>query len=241
MRAGAVRGRGQLTLFAVLGACGGSPPATGPSLANTSRGGPTSPHDTDADLVDDATDACPDLGEDWDLRDDRDGCPDPDDDGDGLLDVDDECPDRPAPGTARGCPPRCVIVTSSIDCWNSVVVFFDEHGALVPASRTQLAELKVELADFPEIEALTVIGESRPREPTDAAATRTRTLIDALAAAGIRIPATAGEVWPTDEIRPARAILRIARQRFTERPSKFRTTECSSLGGVHRPARPQTC
>lgn len=43
----------------------------------------------------DPTDRCPDAEEDEDVFEDDDGCPDPDNDGDAVLDVDDLCPCHP--------------------------------------------------------------------------------------------------------------------------------------------------
>ncbi len=48
-------------------------------------------------------DKCPDEAEDMDGYQDDDGCPEPDNDGDGVLDVEDECPLKPG-GGADGCP-----------------------------------------------------------------------------------------------------------------------------------------
>jgi outer membrane protein OmpA-like peptidoglycan-associated protein len=64
--------------------------------------GASEPPNTDA--VDDAAraaairggyDACPDLPEDYDEVEDEDGCPEGDEDGDGVLDYLDRCPDEP--------------------------------------------------------------------------------------------------------------------------------------------------
>lgn len=83
--------------------------------------------DTDEDGIDDDADACPDLAgpafrdgcpidgsaddrcpgyaEDVDGFEDDDGCPDPDNDADGVLDVDDRCPVEPGLEEQAGCPP----------------------------------------------------------------------------------------------------------------------------------------
>jgi len=49
-------------------------------------------------------DECPNEPEDFDGFEDEDGCPDPDNDGDGILDVDDACPNEPGPAVTNGCP-----------------------------------------------------------------------------------------------------------------------------------------
>jgi hypothetical protein len=60
--------------------------------------------DLDLDGFEDARDECPGAAEDVDGHQDDDGCPDPDNDGDGNPDSSDGCPDRPGPGVV-GCPP----------------------------------------------------------------------------------------------------------------------------------------
>ena len=51
--------------------------------------------DTDGDRVPTSKDKCEGLSEDLDGFEDKDGCPDPDNDQDGLLDVNDKCPNDP--------------------------------------------------------------------------------------------------------------------------------------------------
>ena len=198
--------------------------------------------DLDGDFVDDARDKCPDIVEDWDRFEDADGCPDVDDDSDGVGDLTDDCPDRPAPLTTHGCPPSCVIVSSSIDCWNSETLFFDRDGALSEDARTRIGQLRGELAQFPEIEGVVITSWRNTREPPDVAAARGKDVIDALARAGIAIPAEMGEpVVDDNPKRLPRAVIRVGRQRFTAEPAKFRTIECTPIGGIYRPARPKTC
>ncbi len=50
--------------------------------------------DRDHDGVPDSIDKCPDVPEDKDGFQDKDGCPDPDNDGDSILDRDDKCPNE---------------------------------------------------------------------------------------------------------------------------------------------------
>ena len=51
--------------------------------------------DTDGDRVPTSKDKCEGLSEDLDGFEDKDGCPDPDNDLDGILDVNDQCPNDP--------------------------------------------------------------------------------------------------------------------------------------------------
>jgi outer membrane protein OmpA-like peptidoglycan-associated protein len=58
------------------------------------------------DGIVDRLDRCPREAEDKDDFRDQDGCPDPDNDGDGVLDADDRCPSDPGPAENQGCPDR---------------------------------------------------------------------------------------------------------------------------------------
>jgi len=60
--------------------------------------------DPDKDNVIGAADQCPDQPEDLDSFEDGNGCPDPDNDGDTVLDADDECRDVPGVPVMKGCP-----------------------------------------------------------------------------------------------------------------------------------------
>ena len=64
--------------------------------------------DQDGDGIADASDACPTKAEDKDGFEDKDGCPDPDNDKDSVADENDKCPDKPETinGVADtdGCP-----------------------------------------------------------------------------------------------------------------------------------------
>lgn len=60
--------------------------------------------DTDTDGVPDKIDACPQEKEDTDGYKDTDGCPDPDNDNDDVLDVEDQCVDEPGTKENNGCP-----------------------------------------------------------------------------------------------------------------------------------------
>ncbi len=60
--------------------------------------------DRDGDGVKNGTDAAPWLPEDKDGFQDQDGAPEPDNDSDGRLDLEDECPDVFGPAANHGCP-----------------------------------------------------------------------------------------------------------------------------------------
>jgi len=80
------------------------PLAQQPADGATQTADETAEAPPNTDAVDDAAreaairggyDACPDLPEDYDDVEDEDGCPEGDDDGDGVLDYLDRCPDEP--------------------------------------------------------------------------------------------------------------------------------------------------
>ncbi len=60
--------------------------------------------DTDGDGVPNYVDGCDDQPEDRDGFADADGCPDPDNDGDTVVDSSDLCPSVPGPVETQGCP-----------------------------------------------------------------------------------------------------------------------------------------
>ncbi|HEU4536438.1 MAG TPA: OmpA family protein, partial [Polyangiaceae bacterium] len=60
--------------------------------------------DRDKDGLTDNVDKCPADPEDTDGFEDEDGCLDPDNDGDGVPDAEDECVDQPGPRARGGCP-----------------------------------------------------------------------------------------------------------------------------------------
>tara|TARA_Y100001934_G_scaffold139078_1_gene167818 strand:+ start:519 stop:1712 length:1194 start_codon:yes stop_codon:yes gene_type:complete len=60
--------------------------------------------DRDKDGILDEVDQCPDEPEDLDGFEDENGCPDPDNDGDTVLDINDDCPMIPGDALNQGCP-----------------------------------------------------------------------------------------------------------------------------------------
>ncbi len=62
------------------------------------------PMDTDGDGITDDVDKCVEDPEDKDGFEDTDGCPDPDNDQDGVVDGEDGCPMEPGPVENKGCP-----------------------------------------------------------------------------------------------------------------------------------------
>jgi hypothetical protein len=60
--------------------------------------------DHDGDGISNDHDACSGIPEDRDAFEDDDGCPEPDNDFDCLLDESDKCPNTPGPVSSGGCP-----------------------------------------------------------------------------------------------------------------------------------------
>ncbi|NOZ02697.1 MAG: OmpA family protein [Deltaproteobacteria bacterium] len=60
--------------------------------------------DRDGDGIPDKVDMCVQRKEDFDKFKDEDGCPDPDNDRDGILDPQDKCPNEAGPVKNEGCP-----------------------------------------------------------------------------------------------------------------------------------------
>jgi outer membrane protein OmpA-like peptidoglycan-associated protein len=94
---------------------GGCPDADGDGVPDAEDGCPQLPgpketqgcpiaRDTDADGTPDDIDRCPLDPEDKDQFQDEDGCPDADNDGDGIVDKADACPGEAGPIENRGCP-----------------------------------------------------------------------------------------------------------------------------------------
>ena len=85
----------------------------------------------------DPNDLCPNEPEDKDGFEDGDGCPDPDNDHDGILDIDDKCPDEPETFNnfedSDGCPDKgCVILKQFPMCIDERIFF--ERGKGVPTT-----------------------------------------------------------------------------------------------------------
>ncbi|MCU0663447.1 MAG: OmpA family protein [Myxococcota bacterium] len=69
-----------------------------------SVGAQIEPEDTDKDGIPDDTDKCVSEAEDKDGFQDEDGCPDADNDGDGVADLEDKCPNGKGDAATAGCP-----------------------------------------------------------------------------------------------------------------------------------------
>ncbi len=103
--------QGNLVLRA--GAGGGVTPGIGAPDFRVILGLAIEPRGVDPD------DQCPDEAEDYDEFEDEDGCPDLDNDKDGILDVDDACPNDPEDldeyQDGDGCPERTMVRVHVID------------------------------------------------------------------------------------------------------------------------------
>ena len=220
-RRGRKRWQRYLPLAVLLVACGGSAPS--PTLEH--RGSAArAVLDTDGDRLADTKDRCPTLAEDFDLRDDADGCPELDDDGDGVPDLEDACFDLPGPDA--GCPEGCSFVRTISDC------FFMTPMWTETAPLADFGGLKQLLVEYPEIEQVTLVTGSGP-----APQRRLERARRALVAAGV--PAGKLAVGTNERVAAsgsADVFGEITKQRYAD--GKFRSTHCAGgLGAVFRVAR----
>lgn len=108
------RTSGRAALLMLVAACVASQPEPRTSLEMDDRCASlklkrsTAPGeaDTDHDCLPDSIDRCIDAPEDHDHLEDDDGCQDPDNDRDGVLDVADMCPDVAGVSSENGCPAK---------------------------------------------------------------------------------------------------------------------------------------
>lgn len=207
-------------------ACGGrspgAPPSPGPTVLGhrADQGARAAGADTDDDGVPDPRDACAEDAEDFDAFADDDGCPDPDNDGDGAPDLTDDC--AYTAGLAGGCPTPCrVHVTASDDCFLDPSVFLDAHG--VPQAQ-RIDEVIAVVTSHPTVLGLQVVGD----RPAIVAEPLRRRL------PGISVTETTRSTG-----RPDRLHVLIDAQRFTE--GDFRAGECTAFGMIYTPARRPDC
>ncbi len=122
---------------------------------------PSSPVDTDRDDIPDSLDRCQGQAEDRDGFEDGDGCPDQDDDKDGIADDKDECPEVPEEqgGDGDGCPDAPEIVLESGHIHIRGKVQFPLNSAeLLPKNQKLLDQLARLLRENPDIELVQIEG-----------------------------------------------------------------------------------
>jgi len=124
--------------------------------------------DADGDGIQAWADRCLDQAEDMDGFEDADGCPEDDNDNDGLADGVDACPSAPAPAGSNGCPTYIRVDPTAIVALQSVR-FAPGSTELVGPSVAVLTELRAALLANPTL-MLSVEGHSDDRG--DAAANR---------------------------------------------------------------------
>lgn len=119
--------------------------------------------DADHDGVADAYDRCPHQPEDRDGFEDRDGCPDDDNDADGILDDNDECPDTAEGaqglGDGDGCPDHPMVLLGE----GQIVIvgkvqFQSGSSKLLATSEETLGRVAEVLTAHPELSQVQVDG-----------------------------------------------------------------------------------
>ena len=107
-------------------------------------------------------DQCPMKPEDIDGYKDEDGCPDPDNDRDGIPDVRDRCPDQPENVDGiedeDGCPEERVLVTREKIEFDGKVYFETDRDEVKPASFDLLNEIAEVMNKHPELIKIEVQG-----------------------------------------------------------------------------------
>jgi outer membrane protein OmpA-like peptidoglycan-associated protein len=93
--------------------------------------------------VPDTADKCPNEPEDKDAFEDEDGCPDPDNDKDGLPDGKDKCPNEPGPAESGGCPKKYehIVVTNEKIELKQKIFFETNKSTIKSQSFGLLAEI----------------------------------------------------------------------------------------------------
>lgn len=117
--------------------------------------------DRDRDRVPDYRDDCAGEPEDYDGYQDDDGCPEADNDDDGVLDDVDECPTQAEePGGNRdGCPEKGrVIITRGHVYIFGKVLFKTESDEIVGGSDALLDQIALALKDHPEVAHVIIVG-----------------------------------------------------------------------------------
>ncbi len=118
-------------------------------------------HDSDSDGVPDYADRCLREPEDLDAFQDEDGCPEADNDKDGVADDDDECPDdaEERGGDRDGCPdrPRVVIRRGKMVIYGKVL-FPLESANLLPRNGALIDEMARALEEHPGLRRVEIEG-----------------------------------------------------------------------------------
>jgi len=146
-----------------LGKPGPGPRATGES--RTARG--ERPGDRDGDGIPDDKDACPDREEDFDGFDDQDGCPDIDNDLDRVLDIADRCPTTPETYNGfeddDGCPDTLPADIDNLKGTIEGLVYGDGETRVRDSAKASLAKISKVMFAHPTIRVV-LIGHTDDRE-----------------------------------------------------------------------------
>src|SRR5690606_30317487 len=105
--------------------------------------------------IPDASDKCPGEPEDKDNFEDDDGCPDPDNDGDGVPDAADKCGDQPETVNGfedeDGCPDEVPQKLAQYTGTIKGINFKVNSADLLPASFKTLDKAVAVLTEFPDV------------------------------------------------------------------------------------------
>jgi outer membrane protein OmpA-like peptidoglycan-associated protein len=118
--------------------------------------------DTDRDQLPAGADRCENEPEDRDGYQDDDGCPDPDNDQDGILDAADMCPFSAGPAATTGCAGSARIEGDHLVLLNNVR-FANGRERIKPESLAILDEIRATLIAHPEITRVAIEGNTDNR------------------------------------------------------------------------------
>jgi len=118
--------------------------------------------DTDRDQIPVGVDQCETEPEDLDGFQDEDGCPDPDNDQDGILDAADMCPLSAGPAATSGCAGSARIEGDRIILQGNVR-FADGGDRIKTESLAMLDEIRATMVAHPEISRLAIEGNTDNR------------------------------------------------------------------------------
>ncbi len=134
------------------------------------------PPDTDKDGVPNSVDQCPNEAEDYDGDRDGDGCPDFDESGHAILDVDDRCP------IILDCEEEFIDYDG---CPDVILVFERDSAALTGKQLEIIEELAQELTTRKKVERLRIDGQFAAGETEAVAIRRAEAVRQRLVADGI--------------------------------------------------------
>jgi hypothetical protein len=229
-------GPGRHALLALLVACNSPAKPAAPQPAVAVAAGSAS----------DPNDQCPNDPEDMDGFEDDDGCRDPDNDGDRIVDADDKCPNEPETFNDYedddGCPDRGCVIVNNMDpvmCFTELIFFdrgkdmpsIERYGTILDAAAEAM---KISAGDIELVELRGLRGRGEPRTLSKQRASSIAQLLVARGVDASRLAIVDGGLAPAhDEPNGSHRVrLSIAKQRMTNDGADG--TICTPMGPYFR-------